>query len=105
MRLITIYIICKKKRGLYCPPLIPAGIWQNPGNSRNSRGIKFGRGACKIDEMILAELPGRNAAGIQQNGIDDAQIKLTLDLGVINEQCPLGELMIGRLFTLNRIFR
>ena len=31
--------------GLYCPPLIPARIRRNPGNSRNSRGIKFGRGA------------------------------------------------------------
>ena len=44
-----------KIRGLYCPPLIPAGIRRNPGNSRNSRGIKFGRGACQIDEMIPAE--------------------------------------------------
>ena len=41
--------------GLYCPPLIPAGIWQNPGNSWNSRGIKFGTGAGQIDQMILAE--------------------------------------------------
>ena len=36
-------------RGLYCPPLIPAGIRRNPGNSRNSGGINFGRGACQID--------------------------------------------------------
>ena len=42
-------------RGLYCPPLIPARIRWNPGNSQNSRGIKFGRGACQIDEMIPAE--------------------------------------------------
>ena len=28
---------------------------QNPGNSQNSGGIKFGRGACQIDQMILAE--------------------------------------------------
>ena len=27
----------------------------NPGNSRNSRGIKFGRGACQIDSMIPTE--------------------------------------------------
>jgi hypothetical protein len=44
-----------KKRGLYCPPLILAGIRQNPGNSWNSRGIKFGTGACQIDNTILAE--------------------------------------------------
>ena len=41
--------------GLYCPPLIPAGIRQNRDNSRNSRGIKFGRGACQIDQMIPTE--------------------------------------------------
>ena len=41
--------------GLYRPPLIPAGIRRNPGNSRNSGGIKFGRGACQIDTMIPAE--------------------------------------------------
>jgi len=41
--------------GLYCPPLIPARIWQNLGNSWNSRGINFGTGACQIDYTILAE--------------------------------------------------
>ena len=28
---------------------------RNPGNSQNSGGIKFGRGACQIDSMILTE--------------------------------------------------
>jgi len=42
-------------RGLYCPPLIPAGIWQNLGNSWNSGGINFGTGACQIDYTIPAE--------------------------------------------------
>ena len=41
--------------GLYCPPLIPARIWQNLGNSWNSGGIKFGTGVCQIDYTILAE--------------------------------------------------
>ena len=52
--------------GFYCPPLIPAGIQQNPSNSQNSRGIKFGRGACQIDEMILAE--SQSALKLRQNG-------------------------------------
>jgi hypothetical protein len=43
--------------GLYCPPLIPAGIQQNPGNSQNSRGIKFGKGTCQIGKTIPAEFP------------------------------------------------
>ena len=42
-------------RGLYCPPLIPAGIWWNPVNSRNSIGINFGTVACQIDKTIPAE--------------------------------------------------
>ena len=29
---------------------------QNPGNSWNSRGIKFGREACEIDQMIPTEV-------------------------------------------------
>jgi len=41
--------------GLYCPPLIPAGIRQNPVNSRISIGINFGTVACQIDKTILAE--------------------------------------------------
>jgi len=32
----------------YCPPLIPAGIWWNLGNSWNSRGFNFGPGACQM---------------------------------------------------------
>jgi len=40
--------------GLYCPPLILAGIRWNPGNSWNSRGINFGTGTCQIDNTILA---------------------------------------------------
>ena len=28
---------------------------RNPGNSQNSRGIEFGRGACQIDSMIPME--------------------------------------------------
>jgi len=42
-------------QGLYCPPLIPARIRRNPVNSRNSIGIKFGRGACQIHTMIPTE--------------------------------------------------
>jgi len=34
--------------GLYCPPLIPAGIWGNLINLGNSRGIIFGSGASQI---------------------------------------------------------
>jgi hypothetical protein len=44
--------IYSRMGGLYCPPLIPAGIRQNPGNSRNSRGIKFGRGTCQSDKKF-----------------------------------------------------
>ena len=43
------------QRGLYCPPLIPAGIRRNPVNSRNSIGINFGTVACQVDKTILAE--------------------------------------------------
>jgi len=50
-----IWLILQNFGGLYCPPLIPAGIRWNPGNSWNSRGINFGTGACQIDYTILAE--------------------------------------------------
>ena len=38
----------------------------NPGNSRNSGGIKFGRGACQIDQMILTQF--RMEFKFRQNG-------------------------------------
>ena len=53
-------------RGLYCPPLILARIQWNPGNSQNSGGIKFGRGACQIDPMIPMEF--RTEFKFCQNG-------------------------------------
>ena len=69
-------------RGLYCPPLIPAGIRAIPGIPEesnlaegpaklmnNSGGILNG---IQIPPEWFQELPGRNAAGIQRNGIDDA---------------------------------
>jgi hypothetical protein len=59
--------------GLSCPPLIPAGIQRNPGNSRNSRGINFGRGTCQIGKTIPAEFQTefefRQNAGITIDGI------------------------------------
>jgi hypothetical protein len=59
--------------GLYCPPLIPAGIRRNPGNSRNSGGIKFSRGTCQIGKTIPAEFRTefkfRRNAGITIDGI------------------------------------
>ena len=93
--------------GLYCPPLIPAGIRRNPGNSRNSGGIKFGRGACQIDSMIppewFLEFPGRNQFP-EFNGTEsgpfttthtmpshaqiDRRCLLTINLGVVNNPQP-----------------
>jgi len=49
------HMFCILQWGLYCPPLIPAGIWWNLVNSWNSIGIKFGRGACQIHTMIPTE--------------------------------------------------
>ena len=51
----TLELTCKQWGGLYCPPLIPAGIRRNPGNSRNSNGMNFGPGACQTDQTILTE--------------------------------------------------
>ncbi|EDR13009.1 uncharacterized protein LACBIDRAFT_322402 [Laccaria bicolor S238N-H82] len=51
--------------GLYCPPLIPARIRRNPGNSWNSGGIKFGRGPCQIDQTIPRNFEwNSNSAGM-----------------------------------------
>jgi hypothetical protein len=73
----TIPIFYTNFRGLYCPPLILAGIRWNLGNSRNSAGIKFGRGTCQIDKTIPAEFRmefkfSRNA-GITLDGIPPEQ--------------------------------
>ena len=65
-KLLKIRELCHKMRGLYCPPLIPAGIRRNPGNSWNSGGIKFGRGACQIDQVIPTEF--RTEFKFRRNG-------------------------------------
>jgi hypothetical protein len=71
-------VVGRVPRGLYCPPLIPAGIRRNPGDSRNSAGIKFGRGTCQIDKMIPAEFRTefkfRRNAGITIDGITPERI-------------------------------
>src|SRR6266446_5360347 len=66
-------------RGLYCPPLIPAGIRPESEDSGNSGGIRFGTGTSQIKNSIPAEYPmesaySRNAdrnaiPGIDRNGI------------------------------------
>jgi hypothetical protein len=54
-----------KYGGLYCPPLIPAGIRRNPGDSWNSAGIIFGIGTCQIDNTIPADVERNlNSAGM-----------------------------------------
>ena len=102
-------------------PLIPLPSWRsllsstdscrNPGNSQNSGGIKFGRGACQIDQLIQVEFqmefkfrrngsrnyPEGMPPGMRRNGIlaeslfvDNVQIEhrclLMLNLGIINKE-------------------
>ena len=60
--------------GLYCPPLIPARIWWNPVNSRNSVGINFGTVACQVGKTIPAECGmeftfRRNGSGNHMEGM------------------------------------
>ena len=47
-------------------PAESGGIRRNPGNSRNSGGIKFGRGACQTDQLIPAEF--RTEFKFRRNG-------------------------------------
>ena len=98
------------RRGLYCPPLILAGIRRNPGNSRNSIGIKFGRWTCQIDSMIPTEFRmefkfRRNGSRNHPEGINswnsternpvplshaqiDRRCLPTINLGMVNNAKP-----------------
>jgi hypothetical protein len=76
--------------GLYCPPLIPARIRRNPGNSWNSRGIKFGRGTCQIDKTIPAEF--RTEFKFRRNGSRNHPDRITPERNPRNmwsaQRCP-----------------